>query len=156
MMQQATTMVRHIIKQIDIYGNKVAGMTGNAAAGIAVGVYHNGNLVAFSTTADELGDPIQEILLRKDRFYQGWNRWDGSRQEKTEHGGPFNERFYANRKAVSILRNINPSKRRGWSFAVVAGAPYSKFIEERGGNLISDFYAELRQLGASVSFHETR
>lgn len=143
---QLVVMIKHIISQIDIYGKGVAGMTGNAAAGIAIGLYRDGKLISYACTSDELGEPIQEILIRNERFYKGWSRWDFTVQEKTEHGGPFNERYYANRKAVDFLKTLYP-RTQGYCYVVVSGAPYSAFIEENGGNLISNFYAELKNMG---------
>lgn len=150
---QAMRMCEIIASEIDIYGKGVAGMTGNAAAGIAVGAYRDGALIGYATTAEAMGKPpIRAILRKGDKFQKGRIRWDDEIQEKTEHSNN-PSRFYANKKAVQILQKAKMPY-EGFSFMVVSAVPYGKYIEGRGGNLISNFYAELRQAGAhKIVFH---
>jgi hypothetical protein len=130
--------------------SKNPGMTGNTRAGVACGVYRDGVLLGYATTADtDKGSPTWTALTKKETFKSGTARYDGSVQEKRYKPGKFGATspYYADRRAVSFLKRTKPQY-KGYSFVVVHGAYYTKY--NGYVDVMTALYAELSNAGAKM------
>lgn len=158
MKQQAISMAEMIVSQIDINGRGLAGVTGNAANGIAVGVYLNRLLVGYACTEDLLQHRPTRLALAAGEKY-GKNRiyWDG-RDVNRQFEGFFGSKNDTPKRAIEALRKHVPRRAVGYAYFVVAAADYAQWIEsdESGGvdwnkpkgNLITKFYLWCKANGA--------
>jgi len=130
------------------------GMTGNTRAGVACGVYRDGKLLGYATTAETDGEPIWHALGKKETFRQGMQRYDGGTQEKDFKPGKYgaNRPYYADERAIAFLKRTRPDY-GGFSFIIVHGAHYIKY--NGFDQVMSSLFAEL-STARKVQFHAIR
>ena len=130
--------------------SKYTAMTGNSATGLAVGLYRDGELLAYSTMMEAgEGKPITHVLRKEDKFLKGTARYDGGVQKKTYSPGKSgaNSPYYAWLRAVNVLRRTKP-KFDGYTFVVAYGAHYMKYSGYI--DAVTQLYAELSSVGAKM------
>lgn len=129
---------------------KYTAMTGNAATGLAVGLYRDGELIAYSTMMESgMASPVTHVLRKEDKFRKGTTRYDGSVQEKTFTAGKSgaNTPYFAWSRAVNALRKTKPTY-KGYSFVVAHGAHYLKYSGYV--DAVTELYADLSRAGAKM------
>lgn len=151
---QARRMCERITELADKY--KIPGMTGNTRAGVAVGLYQNGKLQGYATTAEtDNGRPIYHALMKGEEWKAGRGRYDRSTQNKDfSSPDPAKSEYRADERAIAFLRRARPLNNKGWSYVIASGAHYAAytgFVE-----VLKSFSAELSQLGAKVRFGNVR
>lgn len=135
---------------------KYTAMTGNSATGLAVGLYRDGELLAYSTMMEAgAGSPVTHVLRKEDKFLKGTERYDGGVQKKTYSPGKSgaNSPYYAWKRAVNALRRTKP-KYNGYTFVIAYGAHYSKYSGYI--DAVTQLYAELSKVGAKMTTIELR
>lgn len=129
-------------------------LTGNSFTGVAVGLYLDGELLAYSTLMD-IGykAPITHAIRKGEVFEKGRVRYDDETQVKDFKPGKLgaNSPYYAWRRAVNKLRNVHPST-KGYSFIIVHGSHYLAYSGY--DEVMENLYADLRNAGAKhLRFH---
>lgn len=127
--------------------------TGNTRNSFAVGAYYKGRLVAVSTSEKRLGKPATRGMLKKGEKYNLKTYWSGKDVGDKPFTGIFgNTGGEASSAAVRFLMSHKPRKSEGFSYIVVAGTDYAKFIEVyKKGNLLTATRDFLASQGADVS-----
>lgn len=129
---------------------KYTTMTGNAATGLAVGLYRDGELIAYSTMMESgMARPVTHVLQKYEKFRKGTIRYDGRVQKKTFDADEFgaNSPYFAWLRAVNALRRTRPTF-KGYTFVVVHGAHY---LEYNGYvDAVTELYADLSRAGAKM------
>lgn len=149
-MENQTRRICMMFSDIVSGDSSYTAMTGNSATGLAVGLYKNGELLAYSTMM-EAGQksPITHVLTKEDVFRKGDMRYDGTAQKydfSVQNSGA-NTPYLAWRRAVNKLRRTKPSY-KGYSFVIAHGAHYLKYSGY--DHAVTTLYAELRNVGAKL------
>lgn len=150
--RQALRICQRVTEIADAVG--FPGMTGNTRAGVACGVYRDGRLLGYATTAETNGEPVWNALTKKETFKKGTPRYDGGTQNKDFKPGDYgaNSPYYADERAIAFLRRTRPQY-KGFSYIIVHGAHYIKY--NGFDQVMSSLFAELSS-ARKVSFHEIR
>lgn len=144
-----------ICKRVTELAASFPGMTGNSRAGVACGIYRDGKLLGYATTAQtDKGEPIWTAITKNERYPKGAPRYDGGVQSSDFHPGEMgaNKPYWADERAVEFLKRTKPSY-SGFSYIIVHGAHYIKY--NGFAQIMSSLFAELSK-ARKIQFHDMR
>lgn len=127
-------------------------VTGNTMNAYAVGAYLDGNLKGFATSYEALNHEPTRMTLKKGEMYKLPYYWGGDAVVgKPYIGETGNRNYWGQEEAYQFLHTHRPS-RKGWSYLVVVGTDYAKYLEaKKGTNVLTSLHDGFAAISGNVS-----
>lgn len=127
---------------------KYFNVTGNAATGFALGLYHNGKLVYIMSMNEAIGEkPIRGMLKQGEVYPKGAPTFEGGKMERGFRAQTGGAKQPAYERARRWLRKYSPAYKKGFCYVLTNGITYMSYLQTRYGVNLVEQFAEIARDG---------
>lgn len=103
-------------------------MTGNTVNAYAAGVFVDGHLCYVRGSWEDIPSPVHPKLGLGQKFYTGWQRWEGSIQEHTFKAAVATNGTTEPERCIAFIKGYQSNVK--WEIVICNGVEYATFQEQ--------------------------